>query len=420
MSQLTTLDQWLSYLEGMHPTEIDLGLDRIQQVADRLELYSIAPEVITVAGTNGKGTSCAFLEAYSTKQGKSVGLYTSPHLIRFNERVRIDLEDLQDKVFIDAFEAIEEARGSISLTYFEYSTLAALWIFKQSALDVVILEVGLGGRLDAVNIIDPDLALVTSISVDHEAWLGSDIEKIGREKAGIFRANVPAVYGAAGQPDSIGRYADEVGANFFQAGSAYATEYHEDTWSWDGLIEDWSTFDGLVYPSFPVQNIATCIAGLSALGWTLDRDALNWAIENAYIRGRMEPFDHQGVSGWLDVAHNPDAAAHLATQLGKKNVQGAQRIAILGCMADKDIEGVIDELESSFDQWLCINLPLDRAIDSGELVNQLTQRKLDTVDCKDFETAFKHCRSIAQVQDLQVVVLGSFFTVAEAILYYER
>jgi len=420
MSQLTTLDQWLSYLEGMHPTEIDLGLDRIQQVADRLELNSIAPEVITVAGTNGKGTSCAFLEAYSKKQGKSVGLYTSPHLIRFNERVRINLEEVQDSAFIDAFESIEQARGEISLTYFEYSTLAALWIFKQSALDVVILEVGLGGRLDAVNIIDPDLALVTSISVDHEAWLGSDIEKIGREKAGIFRANVPAVYGAVGQPASIGLYADEVGASFFQAGSAYETEYLENTWAWKGQVDGWTEFDGLVYPSFPVQNVATCIAGLSALGWTLDREALNWAIENAYIRGRMEPFEHQGVTGWLDVAHNPDAAAHLANQLSKKAAKGIQRVAIFGCMADKDIDGVIDELEGSFDQWLCINLPLDRAIDSVELVNQLSQRKLDAVDCKDFETAFKYCRSVAQVQDLQVVVLGSFFTVAEAILYYER
>jgi len=420
MSQMTTLDQWLSYLEAMHPTEIDLGLGRIQQVAERLELNSIAPGVITVAGTNGKGTSCAFLEAYSKKQGKSVGLYTSPHLIRFNERVRINLEEVKDRAFIDAFESIEQARGEISLTYFEYSTLAALWIFKQSALDVVILEVGLGGRLDAVNIIDPDLALVTSISVDHEAWLGSDIEKIGREKAGIFRPNVPAVYGAVGQPVSIGLYAHEVGASFFQAGSAYETECLENTWSWKGQVDGWPEFDGLVYPSFPVQNVATCIAGLSALGWTLDREALNWAIENAYIRGRMEPFEHQSITGWLDVAHNPDAAAHLAKQLSNKAEQGMQRVAIFGCMADKDIEGVIDELESSFDQWLCINLPLDRAIDSVELVNQLSQRKLDAVDCKDFETAFKYCRSVAQVQDLQVVVLGSFFTVAEAILYYER
>jgi dihydrofolate synthase/folylpolyglutamate synthase len=423
MKQLNTLTDWLSYLEGMHPTEIDLGLDRIRKVADRLALTPVAPQVITVAGTNGKGTSCAFLEAYAQSLGKQVGLYTSPHLIRFNERIRLNSREVTDQDLLSAFEQVEQAREDVSLTYFEFTTLAALVVFKAANLDVVLLEVGLGGRLDAVNIIDPDLALVTSISVDHEAWLGSDLESIGREKAGIFRANVPAVFGAADGPTSVERYAREVGADFYQAGTDYRLVLSDSCWSWQGQGEELANgerMDGLVYPAFPVQNVATCLCGLAALGWPLSSEIINRSIENAFIRGRMESFEHQGVSGWLDVAHNPDAARYLAKQLQSRCDKSHQTVAIFGSMADKDIDGVIDELSAQFDRWLCIDLPMPRAISSQELKQKLEDKGLPAESFSDFETAFEVFKANSNLRSDKLVVLGSFFTVAEAILYYER
>ncbi|GLQ30932.1 bifunctional tetrahydrofolate synthase/dihydrofolate synthase [Litoribrevibacter albus] len=423
MIQRTSLNEWLSYLESMHPTEIDLGLDRIKQVAVHLHLDSIAKQVITVAGTNGKGTSCAFLEAYSQRLKKRVGLYTSPHLIRFNERVRINGQEASDQELISAFERVEEARGEVSLTYFEFTTLAAFVLFKDADLDVALLEIGLGGRLDAVNIIDPDLALVTSISVDHEAWLGSDIETIGREKAGIYRSETPAVYGAEGGPLSVAEYATSIGARFYQAGTDYQVVPSADEWCWankSSELLNGASLTHIKFPAFSVQNVATCICGLASLGWPLDTQDVNWAIEHAVIRGRMETFNHQGVSGWLDVAHNPDAAKYLARQLQSKVNSDHRTVAIFGSMADKDIEGVIEELKASFDAWLCINLPLDRALSSEALAQIVDKKGLSAQHFTDFESAFAEFKSSYDLHTDKLVVLGSFFTVAEAILYYER
>lgn len=428
MTQRKSLNDWLSYLESMHPTEIDLGLDRIKQVSDKLQLEPLADQVITVAGTNGKGTSCAFLEAYSQGIDKQVGLYTSPHLIRFNERVRINGQEASDQQLLSAFEVIEAARGDTSLTYFEFTTLAAMWLFKQAMLDVVILEVGLGGRLDAVNIIDPDLALVTSISVDHEAWLGRDIEAIGREKAGIFRAHKPAVFGAEGKPQSVGDYASDIGAQFYQAGRDYQLIASESHWQWQACGDDCSngqSFEDLIHPSFPVQNVATCIMGLSQLGWLLTAERINWAIEHAFIRGRMEPFNHQGVEGWLDVAHNPESAKHLARQLKEKTAPGQNNVAVFGAMSDKDINGVIDELKDVISHWLCIDLPIDRAISSAELKEMLQAKGMSAEQFATFESAFNTIKSATDfsVQETtadNLVVLGSFFTVAEAIIYFDK
>lgn len=428
MTPRNSLNDWLSYLESMHPTEIDLGLDRIKQVSDKLQLEGGADQVITVAGTNGKGTSCAFLEAYAQGIGKQVGLYTSPHLIRFNERVRINGKEVADSELIAAFDVVETVRADVSLTYFEFTTLAALWLFKQANLDVVILEVGLGGRLDAVNIIDPDLALVTSISVDHEAWLGRDLESIGREKAGVFRADKPAVFGSSGKPDSVGEYAKRIGAQFYQADRDYRLVSSESHWQWqacqDGQPSD-HLFSDLIHPSFPVQNVATCLMGLFKLGWSLSSERINWAIEHAFIRGRMEPFDYQEVTGWLDVAHNPEAAKHLARQLQAKTASGQKNIAIFGAMSDKDIEGVIDELQDVFDCWLCIDLPIARAISSLKLKERLEAKGMSADSFDTFDAAFNAAKARAsssakEIQADNLVVLGSFFTVAEAIIHFEK
>jgi dihydrofolate synthase/folylpolyglutamate synthase len=414
------LSGWLSYLEGMHPTEIDLGLTRIKVVADRLQLDKLADTVITVAGTNGKGTSCAFLESYAQQSGLSVGLYTSPHLIRFNERVKINGEEVDDQALISAFEAVESAREEVSLTYFEFTTLAAFYLFKEADLDVAVLEVGLGGRLDAVNIVDPDLALVTSISVDHEAWLGTDLESIGREKAGVFRKGKPAIYGSEGSPISIKQYANEIKADFYQAGADYTYDTEKESWSWSSTSGSLSLAN-LIYPAFPVQNVATCLAGLSFLGWPLMPDLINQAIKCVSIRGRMEGFEFEGVRGWLDVAHNPDSARYLANQLiSIQDQAGLKPIAIFGSMADKDIGGVINELKDQFDDWLCINLPIDRAMKADQLSDVLSKAGQNSKVFADFSQAFAYFKSLPDCKARPLIVMGSFFTVAEAILYYEK
>lgn len=426
MTVRTTLSDWLSYLESMHPTEIDLGLDRIRIVADRLNIDQLAHQVITVAGTNGKGTSCAFLEACALAEGKTVGLYTSPHLIRFNERVRLNGVEASDRQLIDAFIDIENARTcegeeQVSLTYFEYTTLAALVIFNKTALDLVVLEVGLGGRLDAVNIIDADLALVTSISVDHEAWLGSDIEVIGREKAGVFRSDRPAVYGASGLPNSIKQHASEIGARFFQLDQDYTINVAKEHWQWSSQSNALgsSQFNNLTLPDFPLQNVATCIAGLLSLEWGLTESLINTAIKRAYIRGRMESYSFGDHKGWLDVAHNPDAAQYLAKQLTPKISQGEKLIAIIGSMEDKDIDGVIEALDQVFDLWLSIDLPIPRAISSDSLCSALLKKAQHAVSCRTFDLALGYINERSELHAHKVVVLGSFFTVAEAIQHYE-
>lgn len=420
MIKMNTLDEWLSYLESMHPTEIDLGLDRIKQVADRLSLFPLAREVIMVAGTNGKGTTCAYIESYASQLGKSSGVYSSPHLIRFNERIRIRNEEVGDQPLLKAFECVEAARKEISLTYFEFTTLAAFWLFKQADLDVAILEVGLGGRLDAVNIVDADVSVVTSIGIDHESWLGSDIDVIGFEKAGIFRSGRPAVFGASDGPASVGAHATQIGAEFYQAGNAYQFDPAGGHWTWS--MKNGSSLVGLSYPGFPVQNVAAALCAMATLNWSLNRETANRAVEQVSIRGRMEAFEFNGVEGWLDVAHNPQAAAYLAEQLTHKNLS-RKPVAIIGCMSDKDISGVIKQLESVFDRWLCIDLPIDRALSSSELKDKLINCGQAATAFSDFQQAFETVAEETRnspEETRKVVVLGSFFTVAEAISYYER
>ena len=279
------LATWLSYLEHLHSKTIDLGLARVSEVAGQMDIVKPAPFVFTVAGTNGKGTTCRTLETILMAAGYKVGVYSSPHLVRYTERVRIQGAELPEAAHTASFAEIEAARGDISLTYFEYGTLSALWLFKQAQLDVVILEVGLGGRLDATNIVDADVAVVTSIALDHTDWLGPDRESIGREKAGIFRAGKPAVVGEPDMPLTIAEVASEKGALLQRRGVDWRYEVEGETWSFRDTA---GAISHLPLPQVPLPNAATAVAALRASGLAVDDAILRAGIRDAMLPGRFQ------------------------------------------------------------------------------------------------------------------------------------
>ncbi len=351
-----TLDDWLDHLSRTHPADIELGLDRVARVWDALGAPSPAPCRVTVAGTNGKGSSVAFLEAILDAAGYRVGAYTSPHLLRYNERVRIEGVPVPDDLLCAAFERIERARGDTPLTYFEFGTLAALWCFAQAGLDAAILEVGLGGRLDAVNIVDADVGLITGIALDHTDWLGDDLESIGAEKAGIARAGRPLVYAAREMPEAVARVAAERGASLLRAGRDYDWQRCGDGWEWRG--QDMLRA-GLPLPAMrgavQLQNAAGALAVLSQLpDLPVDNGAVRAGLLAARVPGRFEV--RQRRCPWiLDVAHNPQAAKALATQLGERFLPG-ERHAVVGMLADKAIAEVLTLLASRIDHWHLLDL----------------------------------------------------------------
>ena len=322
------LATWLSYLEHLHSKTIDLGLARVSEVAQRMAVMKPAPFVFTVAGTNGKGTTCRTLESVLMAAGYKVGVYSSPHLVRYTERVRVQGEELAELAHTTSFAEIEAARGEISLSYFEFGTLSALWLFQQARLDVVILEVGLGGRLDATNIVDADVAVVTSIALDHTDWLGPDRESIGREKAGIFRPGKPAVVGEPDMPLTIAEVASEKGARLLRRDVDWQYDASEQGWSFrdrQGALSD------LPLPQVPLPNAATAIAALRASGLKVNEQAMRDGVQNAMLPGRFQIIS-DAPRTILDVAHNPHAAAYLAGRLKPYRKRGACWRLLVCCM----------------------------------------------------------------------------------------
>ncbi|MHB8822064.1 MAG: bifunctional tetrahydrofolate synthase/dihydrofolate synthase, partial [Pseudomonadaceae bacterium] len=312
------LVDWLSYLEQLHPSTIDMGLERVREVAQRLGLGRPARKVITVTGTNGKGSSCAFIASLLQAQGLSVGVYASPHLLRYNERVRIGGLEADDDALCEAFEAVEQARENISLTYFEMGTLAALWLFQRAGLDAAVLEVGLGGRLDAVNLIDTDVAVITNIGLDHAEWLGDDRESVGFEKAGIFRPNVPAVCGDLEPPMSVLGQAERLAVPLRLRGRDYDLASGIAGWHWRGVDAAGKPLElhDLPLLSLPMENAALALQVYALLDLPWQPETLAKALQQTRISGR---FDRRAIR-WngrtlnllLDVAHNPHAASYLA------------------------------------------------------------------------------------------------------------
>ncbi|GAB7259172.1 bifunctional tetrahydrofolate synthase/dihydrofolate synthase [Dickeya ananatis] len=396
------LATWLHYLEHLHSQAIDLGLDRIRHVAERLQLQQPAPRVFTVAGTNGKGTTCCTLESILSAAGLRVGVYSSPHLLRYTERVRIQGQELAESRHAEAFAAIEAGRDGTSLTYFEFGTLAALWLFKQAQLDVVILEVGLGGRLDATNIVDADVAVVTSIALDHTDWLGNDCDSIGREKAGIFRDNRPAVVGEPDMPVSIAAVAQEKGARLFRRGADWQFSLQDGGWRWqNGDV----CYDALPIPSVPLANAATALAALQVSDIALSVDVIRQGLRQAQLPGRFQIVSEKPLL-ILDVAHNPHAAAYLAARLADLPRTGQVR-AVVGMLADKDIPGTLAHLKPQVDVWYCAPLEGPRGASADQLAEHLTL----CTQYSDVATAWRQAMQDAGENDV-VIVCGSFHTVA--------
>ncbi|MCR6662083.1 MAG: bifunctional tetrahydrofolate synthase/dihydrofolate synthase [Luteimonas sp.] len=351
MTTPVNLDDWLDYIERQHPEAIEMGLERVREVAAAMGLGKPAARVVTVAGTNGKGSTVAFIEAIARAAGLRVGTYTSPHLLKYNERVRIDGREATDEALVEAFSIVEAARGDVPLTYFEFGTLAALWLFERSTLDLTILEVGLGGRLDATNLVDSDVAVVTTVALDHQDWLGDDREAIGFEKAGIARAWKPLVLGDDDPPASVLRHAYAIGASAIRAGSDFFFEHNDEGgWRWRelGFALD------LPLPTLaaPVQlrNAAIAIAALRALDVQIDDAAFANGVASAHLPGRLQRFERGGVEIVVDVGHNPQAAGQLAAWLRASPSNGRMH-AVYAALGDKDVAGVASALSPQVDRW---------------------------------------------------------------------
>ncbi len=396
------LATWLCYLENLHSKTIELGLERVKKVAATLDVLKPAPTVFTVAGTNGKGTTCRTLEMVLMAAGYSVGVYSSPHLVRYTERVRVQNEELDEAYHTAAFAQIEAARGETSLTYFEYSTLSALLLFKQLAVDVVILEVGLGGRLDATNIVDADVAVVTSIALDHTDWLGPDRESIGREKAGVFRGGKPAVVGEPDMPVTIAEVVAEKGAQLLRRDVDWSYQVGETSWSFKDAQGE---LNGLPLPLVPQPNAATALAALRVSKLDVSNDAILQGIKDATLPGRFQVISQEPLV-ILDVAHNPHAAAYLAGRLAQLPKRG-RVLAVIGMLHDKDIAGTLACLSPQVDSWYCAPLEGPRGATAEQLIEHLGQGEVYGNVAQAWYAAMK----AAAVNDT-VLVCGSFHTVA--------
>lgn len=411
-----SLAEWLGYLEQLHPKTIDLGLDRVTEVKQRLNLKFPFP-LITVAGTNGKGSTCAMLEAILLAAGYRVGLYTSPHLLRYNERVRINGAEVTDDSLCAAFAAVERARGKVSLTYFEFGTLAAAWLFARAGLDGAILEVGLGGRLDAVNAFDPECAVLTSVDFDHMDYLGDSREAIGHEKAGIFRAGKPAVCGEFDVPYSVLAHAEKIGADLRRIGPDFGYDAVEPS-QWRFTSRDGLRLT-LPHPAlrgaYQLGNASTCLAALEQIKARLPvtPDDMRRGLLAATVPGRFQvlPGRPQRI---FDVAHNPHAVRALAENL-RAMPPGGRNIAVFSMLHDKDIAGVVREIRDQVDLWLVAGIDQSRGARADELQRVLANQGL-APRVEAFPTvanAFRHACDKAAVDD-KIIVFGSFYTVAEA------
>jgi len=416
-----TLDDWLKWQENLHTSEIDLGLERIAKVAKQLKLLSPSFPVITVAGTNGKGSCVAMLEAIYKAQGYNTGSYTSPHLINYNERIKLSGENVSDELIIEAFQEIDQARGNISLSYFEFGTLAAMLIFHQKNIDVAILEVGLGGRLDAANLWDASLALITSIDIDHIDWLGDNREKIAIEKAGIMRKNIPVISGDPNPPKSIKTEAKRIGALLFQFNQDFSYKtLGNSQWLWKWQYKTHNKQYQLPLPAlvgeFQLNNASTVLAGIETLQNKLkvSENAIKKGLLEATAPGRLQII-HESPEWLIDVAHNPHAAKELAKYLKKHPVTG-KTYAIFSMLKDKDISQVLSILDKYIDEWHIIGLEGSRGLTINELnqyINDL-ERKGSIFPHKDISEACLHLKNNSKFED-RVVAFGSFLVVSAVI-----
>ncbi|SCC13542.1 bifunctional tetrahydrofolate synthase/dihydrofolate synthase [Gilliamella intestini] len=410
---MSDLKTWLCYLEQLHPTTIDLGLERVTAVAQRLNLLQPAPYIFTVAGTNGKGTTCRMLEMILLEAGLRVGVYSSPHLLRFTERVRINNQESSEQETVKAFVEIEKARADISLTYFEYATLAALYQFRQAKLDVVILEVGLGGRLDATNIVDADVAIITTIGIDHVDYLGDTRESIGREKAGIFKSKSIAVVGEPNMPGSILNVAKLVNCPIYSVNcNWHYQQVNNNSWVFQSPKKQ---YKNLPIAHVPLANAATAVAALSYSSIKITQQQIVNGLKKSNLIGRFQIVNTSPLV-ILDVAHNPHAAAYLTQQLEKLKAEylhiGKVRF-VVGMLKDKDIKSTLAILKS--DKWYCASLYGERGC-SAEVLKQhlLNKGELNVSAFDTVSKAYRQAMQDANKDDI-IVICGSFHTVSDVL-----
>ncbi|MDO4434621.1 MAG: bifunctional tetrahydrofolate synthase/dihydrofolate synthase [Alysiella sp.] len=418
------LTDWLTHLESAHNNGlIDMGLERVSHVKTAMQLTPSCP-VITVSGTNGKGSVCAFLSRIYTEAGYKVGTLTSPHLLRFNERIAINCQALDDETIVTAFERIENTRGNTSLTYFEFNTLAAVDIFQRANVDIMILEVGLGGRLDAVNIFDADCAIITSVDLDHQAYLGNTIEQVGFEKAGIMRTNKPAIIGQ-NAPESLQNYATQIGAHLLLPKRDYNyTKLENQQWSFHfhpisgSLNIATRNRNALPIPAlrgtYQIGNAACALAAIECLNPLLPVDigAIKRGLLLVENAGRFQVLPGRPLT-ILDVGHNPHAARALRQSLIALPF-ATNRIAVFSMLSDKDIDGVLTIIKDQFDEWFVAPLHLPRGMNATQLSEKLSQHGIEKIKMFDnIQAACANALSQATEND-RIVVFGSFHTVAEA------
>ncbi|MCK4742784.1 MAG: bifunctional tetrahydrofolate synthase/dihydrofolate synthase [Sulfuriflexus sp.] len=417
-----SLQEWLDWLETLHPQEIELGLDRVRDVFKKQSLAPLARKVIVVAGTNGKGSTIALLEAMLLSAGYSVGSYTSPHLNYYNERVRIGGIDMSDSSLCGAFSRVEQARGETSLSYFEFGTLAAFDLFSRHKLDIVLLEVGLGGRLDAVNIIDADVSVITNIDIDHEEWLGSDREVIGFEKAGVMRPKTVTIFGERDVPKSIRDAASKIGAQLHILGEDFDFQREAESWQWTS--GDGALIDSLPQPALAGEcqftNAAVAIAVLQQLlDFPVDGFDIIEGLAAVQCRGRYEITEDDSHC-IFDVAHNPASVAALSRTLTAQAISGRTHI-VFGVMADKDIAAMVAELADVADDWYLAAPEIPRAAEPAAVEAVCINSGIEVEALKQFtsvseatEQALRDC-----AENDRVVVCGSFYTVAEAMRHVD-
>ncbi|MEZ5572368.1 MAG: bifunctional tetrahydrofolate synthase/dihydrofolate synthase [Halioglobus sp.] len=411
----TSLEQWLRRLETLHPRDIELGLERVRTVAQQLDLLPVSHRVVTVAGTNGKGSTVAVLEALLTEAGYRVGAFTSPHLLHFNERIRVNAADASDKQIVDAFAAIDQARQGISLTYFEFATLAALLIFKENALDIIVLEVGLGGRLDAVNIVDSTVSVITSIDLDHQDWLGETRGQIAREKAGIVRNARPVVIAEPDPPPELMESIIAVGAQpVYRLGHEFSVAVTGD--EWQGQLQEG---DGRQRELPPVhrgallpENIAAALQAALLLDIQYSEEVLHRALAKSALAGRRQIRKIGDCEYVLDVAHNPASVNKLLEYLVISPCKG-KTLCLFSVMSDKDIESIVSAAADRFDAWFLADQPGNQRAAAASMVAGLLtaagQRMISI--SKNLRQALRRAQGIMVTGD-RLVIFGSFYTVA--------
>jgi dihydrofolate synthase / folylpolyglutamate synthase len=414
-SKPTSLAQWLTYIEALHPKSIAMGLDRVSDVASRLRLNLDFP-IISIAGTNGKGSTCAMLESIYLNAGYRVGAYVSPHLIRYNERVRVNQQEITDEALIDAFSAVETAREEVVLTYFEMGTLAAMWHFAQTNLDVVILEVGMGGRLDAVNAFEPTCSIVTSVDLDHIDYLGDTREKIGFEKAGIYRAGKVAICGDDHPPSSLIGFANEIEADLHLIKRDFSVLKKPAGWQYVSgelaLLLPCLALQG----DFQLNNAACAICAVQNLNHLLpvSLDSIGHALENVSLLGRFYTLRKEPEI-IVDVAHNPQAAKSLAHNLEQNACKG-RTLGVFAMLADKDIAQVVHELSSQINIWYLADTHNPRGAKAQDLQLYLQpQTENGLTKCFDNVASALRTACIEASKNDRIIVFGSFYTVADAI-----